>query len=31
MQHVLVLVIYFLICLGVTYLAPWAIVAARDK
>ncbi len=31
MEHVLVLVIYFLGCLGITYLWAWAFVAARGK
>jgi hypothetical protein len=31
MQHILVLVIYFLFYLGITYLGAWAFVAARAK
>jgi hypothetical protein len=31
MQHILVLVIYFLFCLGITYIGAWVYVAARGK
>jgi len=31
MGHVLVLVITFLVCLGITYLGAWALVVIRGK
>jgi len=31
MEYVLTLVELFLLCLGITYLGAWAIVAARGK
>jgi hypothetical protein len=31
MEHVLVPVIYFLVCLGISYLGSWFIVAVRSK
>ncbi len=31
MEYVLVPVVYFLVCLGITYLGGWAIVVTRSK
>ncbi len=31
MEHVLIPVIYFLVCLGVTYVGGWALVVTRGR